>query len=157
MHSLRGDPTKFYMRNRRTYGKVVIDLYRGRERVPREEGAAIASVLSSTAGLHMGLPIGLHGVPLGALIALPFFLSMLPAEVFLYTSEIAECPGSVMMNASLLRTDVNPLPRLLRAPLFQLPWKIMPSPMQLKVLVSLETLSADLTYEAICCEKGFWR
>ena len=56
------------------------------------------------------------------------------------------------MGAGRLRADVDLLLLFYDfavVPLLELPWQVMASEMQLKVLVSLEALSADLTEEPV--------
>nr|GLL33888.1 hypothetical protein B296_00055650 [Ipomoea trifida] len=92
----------------------------------------------------MSFPIRLDSILLGALIALPFLLPMLSAEVFLDPSEVPESSRRVMVNAALLRAYIHLLlDHFLVVPLLQLPWQIVPSPVQLQILVPLETLVAD--------------
>lgn len=97
----------------------------------------------------MRLPVGLNSVSLGALIALPFLFSMLSAEMLLDASEIAQCPGGIVMDARFLGTNINSLPDLLGRPLSQLPWEVMPAPVELQVLISLEPLVADFAHESV--------
>ena len=61
------------------------------------------------------------------------------------------------MYARRLRANVGSLFDLFAVPLLQLPWQVMTSPMKLKVLISLETLVADLTHKSICGQKGLRR
>ena len=97
--------------------------------LPREKSTAVAPVLPSAAGLGVGLPVGLDGVALGALLALPLLLAVLPAEVLLYAGEVSESPRRVVVNAALFGANINPLLRFFAASLFELPWKIVSSPM----------------------------
>lgn len=89
---------------------------------PREDISTVAAIFSSATSLGMRLPVRLHGVPFRTLVALPLLLAMLAAEMLLDARKIAQRPRRVVVHAALLRAHVNPLPRLLAAPLLQLPW-----------------------------------
>lgn len=106
----------------------------------------------------MSLPIRLNRVPLRAFLALPLLLSMLPTEMLLNPSEIPKCPRRVVVDAARFWAHINLLPyHLLAVPLLQLPWQIVPSPMQLQILVPLETLVADLAHESVRRHQCLWR
>lgn len=47
----------------------------------------------------MGFPIGLHGVSLGALIALPFLLAVFSRIVLFDASEVAKSSRRIMVDA----------------------------------------------------------
>ncbi|KAL0924056.1 hypothetical protein M5K25_004861 [Dendrobium thyrsiflorum] len=121
--------------------------------LPREESAAVTAVLTRAADLGMGFPIGLYGVLLRALIALPFLLAVLTAEVLLDAGEVTESTGRVMVDARDLGADIDFFPHFLARSLLELPRKVVASPVELKVLVSLEAFVADLADEAICCHQ----
>ena len=97
----------------------------------------------------MSFPIRLHGVDLRALLAFPFLLAVLPAVVLLDPREVPQRTGRVVVEARRLRADIRPLASLLRASLLQLPRQIVAPPVQLKILIPLETLVADLAHKPI--------
>ena len=105
----------------------------------------------------MSLPIRLNSIDLGTLIALPLLLTVLPAKMFLDPREVAEGSRWVVVDTCRLRAHISPLlHRLFVASLLQLPWQVVPSPVELQVLVSLKTLVADLADEPVCCHQGLW-
>lgn len=117
---------------------------------PGENGSAVALILSCAADFRVRLPIGLNRVLLGALIAFPLLLAVLSAEVLFDTSEITECSCWVVVDARRFWTHVNPLSNFCAGSLLELPWQVVASPVQLKVLVSLKSFVADFTYEPVC-------
>uniref|UniRef100_A0A2P2Q999 Uncharacterized protein MANES_15G141400 n=1 Tax=Rhizophora mucronata TaxID=61149 RepID=A0A2P2Q999_RHIMU len=55
----------------------------------------------------MGFPIGLHGISLGALLALPLLLPMFSRIVLFDASEVTESPRRVVVDACGLRAQIN--------------------------------------------------
>lgn len=80
---------------------------------------------------------------------------MFPAEVFLNSREIAESSRWVMVNAAGLRAKVDFSSNFLAALLLQLPWQIMASAMELKVLLSLKPFVAYFADESVRRHEGF--
>lgn len=105
----------------------------------------------------MSLPIRLHCIFLGALVTFPFFLSMFAAEVLFNAGEISQCPSRVVVDASRLGAYINPFSNLSGGSLPELPWKIVASSVQLKVLVPLKPFVTDLTHKSVGCHQRCWR
>lgn len=97
----------------------------------------------------MCFPVGLNGVFLRTLIAPPFLLAVFPAKMFLDAGEIPKSAIRIVMNAAWFRTYVHLFPYFTIRSLSEFPRQVMPSPVKLEVLVSLETFVTDLTHESI--------
>lgn len=117
--------------------------------IPGKKSPTVTSIFPRATGLGMSLPVGLNSVSFGAPVALPLLLPMLSAEMLLDASEISQRPGGIMVHAGGFWAYVNSLPHLRARSLFQFPWQVMPSPVKLQVLISLEPFAADLTDESV--------
>ncbi|CAL1407403.1 unnamed protein product [Linum trigynum] len=99
----------------------------------------------------MSLPVRLNRVLLGTLVALPLLLPVLPTKVLLDPCEIAQGPSRTVMDAARFGADIDPLPDLdTRVPLLELPGEVVASPVELQVLVPLESFVAYFAYESVC-------
>lgn len=125
--------------------------------LPRKQGSTIAFILAGATNLGMRLPIRLDRVFLGAFIALPLFLPVLPAEVLLDPRQIAESSRRMVVDAAGLGADINPFPDIFPRPLPQLPRQIMSPTMKLQVLVPLKTLIADFADESVRRQQSLGR
>lgn len=106
----------------------------------------------------MSFPVRLNCVFLRTLLTFPLLLTMLSAEMLLDARQISEGPGGVVVDAALFRAYVNLfLDLIFVGSLLQLPWEVMPSSVELQVLVPLETFVADFTDEPVCRHQGLWR
>lgn len=105
----------------------------------------------------MGFPIGLYRVLLGALIAFPLLLPVLPTEMLLYPREITQSSRRVVVHARRLGTHVDPLLHLLARPLPKLPRKIVTPPMELQILIPLKPFVANFAHESVRGHQGLRR
>lgn len=119
--------------------------------LPREDGSTVTSILFSATGLRVSLPIRLNSINLGTFVTFPFFFTMFSAKMFLNSSKVTKCPRGMMMNTCWLRANIGFFLVFFVVPLLQFPWKIMTSPMKLKILVPLKTLVTNLTHKSIRC------
>ncbi|KAK8956011.1 hypothetical protein KSP40_PGU019207 [Platanthera guangdongensis] len=103
----------------------------------------------------MRLPIGLHRVAFGALVALPLLLTVLSEKVLFDSGEVAQGSGWLMVDAGRLRAEIHPPANFFTGFLLQLPRQIVPPPVKLQVLLSLESFVAHLAHESICRHKCF--
>lgn len=61
------------------------------------------------------------------------------------------------MNTRGLRAHIGSLfDQVFAAPLLQLPWQVVASPVKLKVLVPLEPLVANLAHESVRGQERLW-
>lgn len=98
---------------------------------PGKQSPTITTILASSASFHVGFPVGLNCVFLGAPLALILLLAMLPAEMFLDSGEITEGSRGIMMNASGLRADINPLSYIFTGSLPEFPRQVVAPPVKL--------------------------
>lgn len=93
--------------------------------IPREDAATVAGMAARATGLEVRFVVRLHGVALGAFLALPLLLgAMLPAVMLLDAHEVAQRMRWVVVQARLFRADVHALGRPKIRPLQQLPWHL---------------------------------
>jgi len=102
----------------------------------------------------VGFPIRLNGVFLRTLVAFPLLLAVLSAKVLLNPSQITQSSRGIVMNTRTLRANIDLLLHLLTCPLPELPWKIVPSPVKLQILIPLKPLVTNLANKSICGQKG---
>lgn len=114
---------------------------------PRKDGATITLILTSPTSLEVGFPIRLNSILLSTTITLPVLLAVFTAEVLLDAGEIPKSSTWVMVDAGGFRAHIHPLSFGSFLP--ELPWQIMPSSVQLQILVSLKPLPADLAHEPV--------
>jgi hypothetical protein len=62
----------------------------------------------------------------------------------------------MMMDTGLFRADINTFFYFFVSPLLELPWKVVSSPMELKVLISLKPFTAYFTQESVGGHESFW-
>lgn len=106
----------------------------------------------------MRLVIGLHGVAFRAFLADPLLvIAVFPPEVFLDPHKIAEGVAGVVVKAAGLGADEDTLPSYRGLALQQFPRNLVPPPVHLQILITLEPLVADLAHVSIGFKKGFWR
>lgn len=85
---------------------------------PRENAAAIARVASGATGFEMGFVIGLNGIGLGAFLTNPLLVvAVLPPEVLFNPDQVTQCVARVVVQASGLGANKNPLTDNRRLPL----------------------------------------
>lgn len=94
---------------------------------PGEDGSTVTLILSGSTSLGMSLPIRLHGIFLRAFVAFPLLLTVLPAEMLLYSGQVSQSPAWVVVDACRLGAYVDSLPYLIARPLPKLPGKIVAS------------------------------
>ena len=63
----------------------------------------------------------------------------------------------MVVNTALFGTHINTFPYFLAGPLLELPWKVMSPPVELQILISLETFPANFTQESVGGHEGLWR
>lgn len=119
--------------------------------IPWEEGATVTFVFSCTTCFCVSFPIRLDCIFLGTFFTFPLLLTVLSTEVLFYTSEVSKSSRRIMVDATLLWTDVNfLLDNIFVWSLSKLPWKVVPSSVKLKILISLKTFVAYFTDESVC-------
>lgn len=124
--------------------------------LPGEDGTTVTFVFPSTTDLGMGFPVRLNSVSLGAFFTFPFLLAVFSRVVLLDASEITQCSTWVMVDAGRLWTHINALSNFCAWPLLQLPRQVMPTPVQLQILIPLESFAAYFTHESVSCHQCVW-
>lgn len=119
--------------------------------LPGEKGSTVTSVFSGATGLGMSFPVRLNSIAFRAFVTFPFFLTVLSAKVFLDSGKVTECPRGVVVYATCFWAHVHLFPYLFTASLLEFPWKVVSSPVKLKILVSLKPFVTYFTHESICC------
>lgn len=124
---------------------------------PGENGSTATFELPFATDPGMSFPVRLNRIHLWAIVAFPILLTMLSGKVLLYTCNVSQSPCWIMMNTTTYRANINLLPcNLIDYLLLQFPWQIVPSPMELQILVSPKPFAADLTDKSVCCRKRSW-
>lgn len=117
--------------------------------LPGEESAAVTPVFSGATSFGMRFPIRLNSVFLWTLFTFPLLLAVFSAKVLLDSSQISQSPWWIMMHTRYFWTYIDLLSDFFACSLLQLPWQVVSSSVKLKILISLKTLVADLTYESV--------
>lgn len=85
------------------------------------ESTKFTAIFTISAGLVVSFPVGVYRISFAASRTCPFLFAVLPTEVLLDSGKVAQCSGTVVMDARLNWADVNPFPHLLTRSSCKLP------------------------------------